>query len=137
MMLPPTVNVWGFVEMAVGIVAASLPTLKPLSKGLLGGAKAISSDRRSRAGPYRVDGSESSAGYSKTTDAEIGLGYLNNPSTQHVNPPARPASVADKEAWETAHRNDSDEDMSPLESLPRHTWGSGGTSKPIEINIQK
>jgi hypothetical protein len=123
--------------MAIGIVAASLPTLKPLFKGVLESAKAISSGRRSRAGPYRIDGSKSSAGYSKTTDAEIGLGYLNNPSTQHVNAPTRPTGLADKEAWEAAHRNDSDEDMSPFEPLPRHTWRSDGTSKPIEINVQK
>jgi hypothetical protein len=122
--------------MAVGIISASLPSLKPLFKGVLENAKAMSSGRRSRAGPYRIDGSKSSAGYSKTTDAEIGLDYVNNASTQHVNAPTRPTGLADKEAWEAAHRNDSDEDMFPLEPLPRHTWGSSGTSKPIEINVQ-
>src|SRR4051812_19755388 len=97
------VNTWGMVEMSIGIIAASLPTLKPLFKGLLETARAITSGGRTRKGTYRTK----TAGYSKTTDAwsqEIGLESMSKQSTHGGNVSTRPTGLADREAWEAQRK---------------------------------
>jgi hypothetical protein len=123
------VNTWGMIEFSLGVVAASLPTLKPLFKGLLETARAITSGGHTRRGTYR----SKTAGYSKTTDAwsqEIGLESMSKQSTHGANASTRPTGLADREAWE-AQRKDSDED--PLQ--PQRGLASDGIVRTTEISV--
>ncbi|KAH7406684.1 hypothetical protein DE146DRAFT_399776 [Phaeosphaeria sp. MPI-PUGE-AT-0046c] len=135
-------NVWGFVEFSIGIIAACLPTLKPLFRGLLDTARAYTSGTRSRTGRYRTKGTQ---GYSKTADGwsqGIGMDSMNKNSSRsaqkgadgayQVNVSTRPTGLADKEAWE-AHRNNSDESINPLR--PGQDPGSSGIVRTLEVSV--
>ena len=49
-------NVWNYIELTVGIIAASLPTLKPLFNWFLETARAITSGSRTKHSGYKVSG---------------------------------------------------------------------------------
>ncbi|OAL04682.1 hypothetical protein IQ06DRAFT_374056 [Phaeosphaeriaceae sp. SRC1lsM3a] len=135
-------NVWGFVEFSIGIIAACLPTLKPLFRGLLDTARAITSGTRSRTGKYRTKGTQ---GYSKTADGwsqGIDMDSMNKHGSRsahksandayEVNVSTRPTGLADKAAWE-AHRNNSDESINPLR--PSEGPSSSGIVRTREVSI--
>ncbi|KAJ4363969.1 hypothetical protein N0V83_009423 [Neocucurbitaria cava] len=127
-------NIWNYIEFTVGIIAASLPTLKPLFNWFLETARAITSGGRSKGGSYRVSGH--SRGYQNKTDQwnkDIPMDSFptskgdssptSSKSPYHVRITTQPTGRADKEGWE-AQRKDSDESIMPLQ--PHHALNSNG-----------
>lgn len=131
-------NTWNYIEMCVGAIAASLPTLKPLFKDILETARSMTSGSRSR-NSYAAKRSKSSLGYAKTPEdgwrKEVAL------ESYTTNEPISPASskapyhvrVTTQDSWE-GNRKESDEGEWPLR--PHHTLGSnGGIIRTREISI--
>ncbi|KAF2032839.1 hypothetical protein EK21DRAFT_59821 [Setomelanomma holmii] len=127
-------NVWNFIEFTVGIVAASLPTLKPLFKGLLESARTFTAG--TRASGYKTQRSKSSLGYTRTNDPwskDITMESFSNSSPTsskgpyHVKISTQPTGILDLES-----RN-SDEGAHPLQ--PRHALGPTGIVRTREISV--
>lgn len=111
-------NIWNFIELTIGIVAASLPALKPLFNWFLEGVRAITSGGRTR----KTNGYKgvSSLGYQKQSEASsrsIGLHSLGGSKNDTVKSPynVQITGVADKEAWDMDHAKKSDDSILPLQ----------------------
>lgn len=118
-------NIWNYLEFTIGIIAASLPSLKPLFNWFLDTARAITSGGRSR-GTGKPSGyggmgyqdmgdrsNKSIALQSLTSGGQSTPGSSKNPykvqvTTQHTG-------LADKEAWEMVRAKNSDESILPLQ----------------------
>lgn len=137
-------NVWNYIEMCTGIIAASLPTLKPLFKDILDTARGLTAGTRSRGGSYKMR-SKSSLGYSKTTDPwkskEIALdSYTSNEASSpasskapyHVRITTHSAAMDDKEGRNT-NREDIEEGSWPLQS--HQALKSNGIVRTREISV--
>lgn len=122
-----------FIEFTIGIIAASLPTLKPLFNWFLETARSFTTGHRSKNASYGVNGTKNSAGYKNTTDAwekNIPMERFtrnDNASSATSTSGKDPYSVkitglAERDAWE-ATRKDSDESIYPLR--PNNGPGSG------------
>jgi hypothetical protein len=126
-------NLWNWIEFTVGIIAASLPSLKPLFNWFLEAARAITSAGRSRNGTHRVSAYKrrNSLGYQDVGDrsdksihlqsftskgASSGTGggpYNVRVTTSHTG-------LADKEAWDMINAKGSDESIRPLQPPAAH-----------------
>ncbi|KAF2675877.1 hypothetical protein K458DRAFT_482124 [Lentithecium fluviatile CBS 122367] len=120
-------NVWNYIEFTIGIIAASLPSLKPLFNWFLEAARAITSGSRSkgtgRASAYK---NRNSLGYQDVgdrSDKSINLqsftsrGASSNTSGNpyNVRITTSHTGLADKEAWDMVHAKNSDESIRPLQ----------------------
>ncbi|KAH7355703.1 hypothetical protein BKA66DRAFT_597566 [Pyrenochaeta sp. MPI-SDFR-AT-0127] len=128
-------NVWNFIEFTIGIIAASLPTLKPLFNWCLETAKAITSNSRTIGGSYKVNGPSSRVGYQNKTeswnhnsiamDSYHSKGHSSSPNSEspyNVRISTQPTGLADKEGWD-AQRKGSDESIIPLQPHPLSAKG--------------
>ncbi|KAF2274319.1 uncharacterized protein EI97DRAFT_125978 [Westerdykella ornata] len=121
-------NIWNYIELTVGIIAASLPSLKPLFVSILDTARAITSGGRTKATGYGHSGygkGAGSLGYIKQPDASnrsIAMQSLTSKEDSGPQSPykvritTQPTGLADKEAWDMVHRKASDESMYPLQA---------------------
>ncbi|KAF2875984.1 hypothetical protein BDV95DRAFT_485556 [Massariosphaeria phaeospora] len=113
-------NVWNFIEFTIGIIAASLPSLKPLFNWFLETARAITSGARSKAGSgYRAYDGPHAEGYHKQSDNSIALNSLSSRgimtrSPYHVRISTEPSGLAEKDVWDMDHSKNSDESILPL-----------------------
>lgn len=129
-------NVWNYIELTIGMIAASLPAIKPLFNWALNTARAISSGARTKG-----------AGRPSAYAGANSLGYHNMGSNSHKSIPLRsfqsttgdmengsrdPYSVqvstqnstehsgkADKDAWDIVNAKDSDESLRPFGYGPK------------------
>ena len=136
-------NLWNYIEFTVGIIAASLPSLKPLFNWFLETARAITSGGRSRASEYRASGYKAgSLGYQKQSDSSnrsIALQSLTNnkgASPYNVRITTAPTGLADKEAWDMVHAKESDESIRPLQ-YPHVAAGRNGIVMTKEVHISR
>ncbi|KAF2111020.1 hypothetical protein BDV96DRAFT_500396 [Lophiotrema nucula] len=126
-------NIWNYIEFTIGIIAASLPALKPLFNWFLETARAITSGGRTRGSGYKASGYKgaNSLGYQKTseTSGSIALQSLSgkgDPTPKnpyHVRVTTRPTGLADKEAWDMERAKTSDESILPLQHPDPGTTG--------------
>lgn len=128
-------NVWNYIELSIGIIAASLPSLKPLFITLLDGARSFATGGRSKATGYSPNGYKGagSLGYIKQPDSgskSIALESINSKSNSsgpqspyNVRITTQPTGLAEKDAWEAMERKPSDESMYPLQPEPRDHHG--------------
>ncbi|KAL6704698.1 hypothetical protein ACN47E_007980 [Coniothyrium glycines] len=133
-------NVWNFIEFTIGIIAGSIPSLKPLFNWFLDTTRAFTSRNRTRGGSYK--GASGALGYENKTEQwnkSIAMTSFpsegtNSPSTGSKSPyHVSVTGVADREGWE-AHRKDSDESILPLQQ-PRHTLASNGIVMTREVRV--
>ncbi|KAF2662041.1 hypothetical protein K491DRAFT_710453 [Lophiostoma macrostomum CBS 122681] len=135
-------NLWNYIEFTVGIIAASLPSLKPLFNWFLETARAITSGGRSKGGDYRASGyNAGSLGYQKQSDGSnrsIALQSLTNKgaSPYNVRVTTAPTGLADKEAWDMVHAKESDESIRPLQ-YPHAAAGRNGIVMTREVRISR
>jgi hypothetical protein len=139
-------NVWNYIEFTIGIMAASLPSLKPLVVTLLDGARAITSGGRSKASGYSPSGYKGalSLGYVKQPDGSsksIALDSINSKpnssapqSPYNVRVTTQPTGMADKEAWDMMHRKPSDDSIYPLQPESRD---QGGIVMTKEVRVSR
>lgn len=138
-------NVWNYIEFTIGIIAASLPTLKPLFNWFLETARAITSGSRTLGGSYKVNGPNTRGGYQNKTESwnnnSIAMhsysGKGEASSTNSDNPynvkiTTQPTGLADKEGWE-AQRKGSDESIIPLQ--PLHPLSAKGIVRTREVTV--
>lgn len=133
-------NVWNYIEFTVGIVAASLPTLKPIFNWFLETARTFTTGGRSRGGSYKA-GSKSRGYQNKTEQWSKNIAMNSYPSKGAESSSTSSQSpyhvsitgVADKEGWE-AHRKESDESIMPLQQT-RHTRNPTGIMMTREITV--
>ncbi|CAO2649724.1 Nn.00g010160.m01.CDS01 [Neocucurbitaria sp. VM-36] len=135
-------NVWNYIEFTVGIIAASLPTLKPLFNWFLEAARAMTTGNRSKGASYGVSGN--SRGYQNKTEQwnkDIAMDSFpskgdssptSSKSPYHVRITTQATGRADKEGWE-AQRKDSDESIMPLQ--PHHALNSNGIVMTREVSV--
>lgn len=126
-------NVWNYIEFTIGIIAASLPSLKPLFITLLDGARSFATSGRSKATGYSPNGYKGagSLGYVKQPDSKsITLESINSKtnssapqSPYNVRITTQPTGKAEKDAWEAMERKPSDESMYPLQPESRDQRG--------------
>jgi hypothetical protein len=119
-------NIWNYIEFTIGIIAASLPSLKPLFISILEGARAITTGSRTKGTGYNPSGYKGagSLGYIKQPESStrsIALESINNKanSSEPQSPynariTTLPAGMVDKEAWELMNRKPSDDSVYPL-----------------------
>lgn len=124
--------IWNYIELTIGIVAASLPALRPLFNWALNTAKALSSEGRTRmtgrgttSFGYRTMASRSNSHsnesikmhsmHGKDTADDVKSPYSVEVSTLQPIPSGR----ADKEAWDTVNAKDSNESIRPIGLGPR------------------
>ncbi|KAH7120910.1 hypothetical protein B0J11DRAFT_51864 [Dendryphion nanum] len=109
-------NVWNYIELTVGIMAASLPTLKPLFNWFLETARAITSGGTRRSG-YK---GPNSLGYQKTDGQSKSSFKLQSFSSRGDSSPkgaynvkisTNPTGLADKEALDALRSKGSDESI--------------------------
>jgi hypothetical protein len=134
-------NVWNYIEFTVGIVAASLPTLRPMFKEILHSARAFTSSSRSGAGTYKMKGSKSSLGYFKTKDpwstdvtTESFTSKAGSSPTSKgpykVRITTQATELVELETWGVRDRDDN-----PYPSQPQHALGLSGIVRTREISI--
>jgi len=124
-------NVWNYIELSIGIIAASLPSLKPLFNWALNTARAITSGGRTRATGTAYKG-PNSLGYhdmgDQSNSRSIHMQSLKSRGDSTTGETRRPYSVqistlptglADREAWDMVNAKDSDESIRPLEPGPK------------------
>lgn len=126
-------NVWNYIELTVGIVAASLPSLKPLFHWALHTVNAISSSGRTRSpGVHSVYVGARSLGYCNMSQDSKGIQMqsINGKGTAQGGP-KRPYNVhvtthkshgsleADQEAWDVVKAKESTESTSPIIMGPK------------------
>ena len=118
--------VWNYIEYTIGIIAASLPTLKPLFNWALDTARAITSGGRTGgSGPkgpsslgYHKQSDHSSTGKSVELHSLPSKGDLTRSpynvevKGKHTNFDDKPTGVAERDAWE---RGGSEESIIPLQ----------------------
>jgi hypothetical protein len=126
-----------YIEFTVGIIAGSLPTIKPLFNSFLNVAKALTSGTRSKNASYHAKGSRNSTGYRKTKDKSIPMdsfGTSSSPTSSKAQDAysVHVTGLADKEAWE-AQRKGSDESNFPLR--PAEALRSEGIVMTREVSI--
>lgn len=129
-------NIWNYIEFTVGIIAASLPSLKPLFNWFLDAARAITSGGRSR-GTGKASGYKgpNSLGYHDMGDKSGNSIAMQSFSTKGEQTPSsskHPYNVrvtthhtglADKEAWDLVRAKNSDESILPLQHPEAGTNG--------------
>ena len=128
---------WNYIELTIGMIAASLPATKPLFNWALNTARAASSGARSKAGRgpsayaganslgYHHMGSNSHKSirlqsFHSRGDTENGTGdpYSVQIST-HNSSVEQPSGKADKGDWDIINAKDSDESVRPLGFGPK------------------
>lgn len=134
-------NIWNFIELTIGIVAASLPALKPLFNWALNTARAISSGTRTKAGgrPSAYAGAHSLGYHNMGSHAsksipmhsfhgkgDVESGSRNPYSVQITTQHSQHSGKADKDTWDTVNAMDSEESIKPL----------GAGSKDITITTE-
>jgi hypothetical protein len=103
-----TMTVWRFIELDVGIIAASLPALKPLFSWFLGAARGLTT-RTGKASDTPI-----SLGYQKhsdRSDRDIALNDYNGMTTNSVRISSRPT---DSQSWNADQPKGSNESILPL-----------------------
>jgi len=106
---------WNYVELTIGIIAGSLPALKPLFNMLFNAARGVTTGGSTRASGYK---NPQSLGYhrnqSNKSESGIALGELNTGNRTSIMSPRAQAIGADKTAWGGGRASDSDESILPL-----------------------
>lgn len=125
-------NIWNYIEFTVGIIAASLPSLKPLFNWFLEAARAITSAGRSRgtgrASAYKKHNSLGYQDVGDRSDKSINLQSFTSKGASsasggnpyNVRVTTSHTGLADKEAWDMMHAKDSDESIRPLQPPVAH-----------------
>lgn len=127
-------NIWNYIELTIGIIAASLPSLKPLFISFLESARAITSGGRTKGSAFKPSGYKQagSLGYHKQDDNSSRSIALNSLASKGTGTPTSPYNVkvtshatglADKEAWEMLQAKNSDESIRPLQHPERPVNG--------------
>lgn len=126
-------NVWNYLEFTIGIIAASLPSLKPLFNWFLETARALTSASRSRgtgrASAYKHHNSLGYQDVGDASDKSINLQSFSGRGTSsagggnpyNVRVTTSHTGLADKEAWDMVHAKDSDESIRPLQPPVTHS----------------
>ncbi|KAF2748441.1 hypothetical protein M011DRAFT_400844 [Sporormia fimetaria CBS 119925] len=125
-------NNWAYIEFTVGIIAASLPSLKPLFVKVLDATRAFTSAGRSKGTGYNASGYKGagSLGYIKQPDGSnrsIALDSVTSKQDSGAQSPykvritTQHTGLADKEAWDMVEGKTSDE--YPLQSHHRDPRG--------------
>ena len=125
-------NLWNYIEFTVGIIAASLPSLRPLFNWFYESARAFTTGR-SKGSEYRRSGYKGagSLGYRKQSDGSSSDGLQSFSSRKNSMPrgpynvqvTSAPTGRADKEAWDIMHAKNSNESIIPLQDLERNQHG--------------
>jgi hypothetical protein len=144
-------NIWNYIEFTVGIIAASLPTLKPLFNWFLETARAITSGGRSKGtSGYRASAygkGANSLGYHQHTSSsnpsialqsieskgDANPGSYNRRGPYNVKVTSDATGVADKEAWDIMGAKNSDESIRPLQQ-PEHNPSGIVMTREIRID---
>ncbi|KAF2469141.1 uncharacterized protein BDR25DRAFT_229933 [Lindgomyces ingoldianus] len=117
-------NVWNYIEFTIGIIAASLPALKPLFNWFLETARAITSGGRSKGSGYKASGYKGagSLGYQKqaSDSRSIALHSLTSKGDStpggYKNPyNVRVTTKGEKDTWDMERAKTSDESILPLQ----------------------
>ncbi|CAN9336731.1 unnamed protein product [Alternaria alternata] len=97
---------WNYVELTVGIIAGSLPALKPLFLRVLNAAR-----ERTAVGTGRVTGSgrPDTLGYERQDQSKSGIALSEYRSGNRAS-----GTAMERPVWRTESRNDSDESVIPL-----------------------
>ncbi|KAF2708167.1 hypothetical protein K504DRAFT_534812 [Pleomassaria siparia CBS 279.74] len=125
-------SVWNFIEFTIGILAASLPTLKPLFSWALETARAMTSGNRSHGSGFRgAVGYKPAMGYHKASDhsstsggksvelrslASRGESGAINPYNVEIHGRQGPTGIAERDAWDMEGGKSSQESIMP----PQH-----------------
>ncbi|KAL1596353.1 hypothetical protein SLS60_008999 [Paraconiothyrium brasiliense] len=127
-------NVWNYIELTIGIVAASLPALKPLFNWALQTVSAISSGGRTKGTgrPSAYTGAHSLGYHNMESQHDKGIPMHSIRSRREtITEPSYPYSVqvstqhsqlsgrADKEAWDVINSKDSNESTRPFDLGPK------------------
>ncbi|KAF2743854.1 hypothetical protein M011DRAFT_450395 [Sporormia fimetaria CBS 119925] len=111
-------SMWNYVELTVGIIAGSLPALKPLFGAVLNVAKGMTTGSRSKDG-------KSGYGYGKS--APESLGYIKQGGEIRVNTEVRLRELKTSGTpWGAKRGADSEESIAPLYELRTSVLGNSG-----------
>ncbi|KAF2205511.1 hypothetical protein GQ43DRAFT_362224 [Delitschia confertaspora ATCC 74209] len=131
-------NLWNFIELTIGIIAACLPALKPLFNWFLETARAFTTGQGRTTG-YNKNGYKNGAslGYQKHSDRSsksIGMNSLTNKSMDSPKHPynVRVIATEDKD-WDMDRAKTSDESIIPLQQRP--SPGQNGIVLTREIRV--
>jgi hypothetical protein len=120
-------NIWNYIEFTIGIIAASLPALKPLFNWFLEAARAITTGRGSReTGRASAYMNRTSLGYQDMgdkSDKSINLQSFTSGGASsaasgkpyNVRITAPHTGIAGNGAWDMVHTKQSDESIRPLQ----------------------
>ncbi|KAF2786396.1 hypothetical protein K505DRAFT_318523 [Melanomma pulvis-pyrius CBS 109.77] len=118
-------NIWNYIEFTIGILASSLPTLKPLFNWALDTARAITSAGRTHGSGLRGNGQKGalSLGYHKTSDTSSKSVELHSVTTKGGSPrgpynveiSGKPTGIAERDVWEMERGKSSEESILPLQ----------------------
>lgn len=113
-------NIWNFIELTVGIVAASLPALKPLFNWFLDTARAFTSATRTKNNGYNnYHKGASSLGYQKQTeDSSIGLHSLATKTDSPRDPYSVDVLHPHEKEWDMEIAKKSDDSILPQQGRP-------------------
>jgi hypothetical protein len=118
-------NIWNYVEFTIGILAASLPTLKPLFNWALDTARAITSAGRTHGSGLRGTKGANSLGYHKQSEVSSKSVELQSmaskgdsqrsPYEVEISGKKGPSGIAERDLWETERGKSSEESILPLQ----------------------
>jgi hypothetical protein len=120
-------NIWNYVEFTIGILAASLPPLKPLFNSFLKTARAMTAGSRARGvSAYKGPGSLGYHDMGDHSGKSIALQSFTSQGDGPFTSDTRPYNVqittqhADTNAWGMNHAKTSDESVLPLHNQAGH-----------------
>lgn len=123
-----TFTLWRFIEFDVGIIAASLPALKPLFNWCLGAARSLTTKTQ------RNTGAPNSLGYQKQSehsDKGIVLNEYNSKTANTVRISSRPQNG---NLWTIGQAKDSDESILPLHNTLEEKAGGIVVTRDVHIS---
>lgn len=103
-------TVWRFIELDVGIIAASLPALKPLFNWFLGAARNLTA-RAGRGSNVPNSGYQMQ---SERSDKDIAMDEYNSKTTNATRISSSPAA---SQCWSSGQPKGSDESILPLHNI--------------------
>ena len=120
-------NIWNYVEFTIGILAASLPTLKPLFNWALETARAITSAGRTHGSGRGATQGANSLGYHKHSEVSSKSVELQSmaskadsqsqksPYNVEIRGKQGPMGIAERDLWENERGKSSEESILPLQ----------------------
>lgn len=118
---------WNFIELAVGLTAGSLPTLKPLLTSCLDVARGVATkpSKSSRSDQHDMFGY---VRQSETSNQNVALGLYGVPGKNSTRISAHNVDVHAKVLWRQKKGDDGEEDILPLQKLEGQIKGIVVTS---------